>query len=1093
MTAAVHVISGPAHSGKTRRLLERFRALAGASIGAALWIAPTRRKVEVLRQHLLEDRSGCLAPHLFTFQDFAEEIIRVNDPAARPLSDLQRRLLADDLVAELHTRKQLSHFDRIIDTRGFAEAVFSLLAELKNNEIWPAHFARAAYRRGYRGRHAARTLNGRSISLKDRQCARIYARYQQRLIQHQLYDLEGRFWYARDLLAHGRRRPFAAVRGVFVDGFTDFTRTQHEILEGLTEWVDELWIALPDEAGEERAELFARPRAIAGRLQRLHAQVEHLAPSMGSSLPAGLAHIERQLFRPVRKVALSGNADGLLRIEAPGMLGEARMVAREIKSLLLQGVPADDVLVTMRDVQPYADLLAEVFTEYGIPVDVEGTDSLLRNAAVATLLRSVRLPDDDWPFAAVTALLRSGYFRPEWPELDDDRQLEAEALLRLLGEPRGRDAYLRAIRSWADRPQPGLEDEQAEESRRQRIHQLAQKCQAFLQRFFQAWDAAPSRATLAEHTAWLRRFADDLGITRTAAEDAHDRAALQRLWDELERWVRMEAALREGGQVRERPQFLRLLSGLALGAGLARTPRGPGRVRILSAELARHLAVPHLFVMGLGERSFPRLSASEPLFDESERQAFKQAGLDFPCVGDRMPDEMLLFYQVVTRARRRLVLSYPAVDDKGQALLPSSFLNTLLDCFEPDAVPVQQRRMLIQGYDRDAPLSPAEHRVRVARQAADGPRHLTADLAANLAAAADMVRRRLDSREFSAYDGLLRHPAVIAELGGLFGAGKVFSPTALETFITCPFRFYLQHVLKLEPLEEPNEEIEQTRRGSAFHRALARLHQKLEQAGVQQPTAAVNDQLLECLDGAVQEYVVRAPSLAAKELWRLEGQRLKRSASRYGAHWQEFVKPWLALKVEPHPYRFEVDFGAPSTDDTQGADPLLIQVDGIEVRIGGRIDRIDVADLPEGLGFWIIDYKTGSASHYKGTDLREFRRLQLTLYALAVQKVLLAGQEARPLGLAYWLVTDTGPKPAMPSGREQTSWLAESAAWPTVRGQLERWVATLVGHIREGTFPLKPCHKECTATCDFGQMCRIGQSRHVVEERAWQLSLPVVT
>src|SRR5207247_2551474 len=118
---------------------------------------------------------------------------------------------------------------------------------------------------------------------------------------------------------------------------------------------------------------------------------------------------ERQLFRPLRSVVISDNAEGINCIEAPGMVGETRMVARRIKTLLLEGTPAADIMVTMRDVLPYADLVREVFAEYEIAVDVEGTEPLLRNPAVATLLRALRLPDEDWPFAAVTALLRSGY------------------------------------------------------------------------------------------------------------------------------------------------------------------------------------------------------------------------------------------------------------------------------------------------------------------------------------------------------------------------------------------------------------------------------------------------------------------------------------------------------------------------------------------------------------------------------------------------------------------------------------------------------------------------------------------------------------
>src|SRR5262249_35823438 len=159
--------------------------------------------------------------------DFADEVIRCNDPAARPLSHLQRRLLADDLVAELHAKGQLSHFQGVVDTRGFGGAVFALLAELKQNEIWPEQLTEAIARRA-------------DPKAKDRQCALLYAAYQDRLIRHQLYDLEGRVWYARDLLGRGIRRPFQAVRAVFLDGFTYFTRTQHEILQALAGWAEEM-------------------------------------------------------------------------------------------------------------------------------------------------------------------------------------------------------------------------------------------------------------------------------------------------------------------------------------------------------------------------------------------------------------------------------------------------------------------------------------------------------------------------------------------------------------------------------------------------------------------------------------------------------------------------------------------------------------------------------------------------------------------------------------------------------------------------------------------------------------------------------------
>ena len=145
---------------------------------------------------------------------------------------------------------------------------------------------------------------------------------------------------------------------------------------------------------------------------------------------------------------------------------------------------------------------------------MEGDDPLARRPPVAVLLRALRLPEEEFPFAGVTALLRHGYFRPDWPEQAGrpDLPLLAEALLRLLGEPRGREAYLAAVRRWAEAEQPGLEDEAAEESRRRRTHELAVQCRPFLER--QAELVAPDLVLLLGGAAAKHIFDVADGIMR---------------------------------------------------------------------------------------------------------------------------------------------------------------------------------------------------------------------------------------------------------------------------------------------------------------------------------------------------------------------------------------------------------------------------------------------------------------------------------------------------------------------------------------------------------------------------------------------------
>ncbi|MDB5312447.1 MAG: hypothetical protein JWO38_6649 [Gemmataceae bacterium] len=1126
MSATVHLVVGPPGSDRVAGLLDAYRGGAAAGLGTALVLLPTRRPADQVRERLLAAAlAGILGPHVLDLQAFADELVRANDPAIRPLSDLDRKLLLAAVLADLRDAGELPYFAAVADTRGFATAAAGYVAELKEAGADLRMLLKASTGRqgGELTRHA--------------QATRIFDRYQRRLAKLHRLDPADRLGRAAELWAADRRGPFARVRAVFVSGFTALTPYRRKLLDALRDSVEHFWIALPEGEGE----VFAGPRAVRDwatapvgerTLFNPDPDVEtgHVEPD--AEQPAGLRQLGARLFRgnpftrnpsPGPSPEKGGENDsvlappsllgkgagalgsaGLHLIEAPGELGEARLVARQIRTLLADGVSPDRILVAVRHLRPATvDLFREVFDDYAVPHDVEGADPLARVPAVAFLLRAWQLAADDWPFAPVAAVLRSTYFRPSWPEAQADPEIpaKAETLLRMLGETRGRETYLAAVRAWEHTPPDPLEDEQGEEPRRQRIQRLAKRCRPFLERFFKTWDRFKPAGSAEAFAGWLRAFADDTGVSLAARGDPADADGLARFWRELGRWAKGEG----GRKSMRADRFARVLAAVAAVPCRGRTPRAGGRVRILSAEAAGGLDCDYLFLTGLGEGSWPDLSGPGSLLDDAERDRLRKMGFGLPAPAGRLAANQLLFLELVSAPRRGLFLSYPAVDEQGQPLLPSSFLREVKSCFADGTIPTTRQRMLVEGYFTQEPLSAAEIRVQVARRmGVDGARADEAsggsrppfaeDLIDNLDRARNIADARFRSHSFGPYDGGLKHPAVAAELARRFGPTRVFSPTALETYVACPFRFWLEHVLRLDVLDDPTGEVEHTRRGAAFHRALARFHRRVQETVPQTLDAAalpdgVAAELVKRVDEAVEEYAARAPGVASRELWRLEGERLKRAAARYRGHWQEFRRPWQEKHAAPIPYGFEMDFGVPGGN---AAEALTIRVGDVEVRLGGRIDRVDVTDAGgDALGFWVIDYKTGRATNYSPAQVERFEKLQLPLYALAVERVLLKDRPARPLGLAYWLVTDTGPKPMLPAGkRALLTWLSDPGRWVTFREQLEAWVAQLVGHIRAGDFPLAPRSEHCTDTCRFGPVCRIAQSRNT--GKVFPLALPVV-
>ena len=187
------------------------------------------------------------------------------------------------------------------------------------------------------------------------------------------------------------------------------------------------------------------------------------------------------------------------------------------------------------------------------------------------------------------------------------------------------------------------------------------------------------------------------------------------------------------------------------------------------------------------------------------------------------------------------------------------------------------------------------------------------------------------------------------------------------------------------------------------------------------------------------------------------------------------------------PTLFEVSFGhdrhfeAPSTDK-----PLECHTGEGTIHIRGRIDRVDIGSAAGKAVFNIVDYKTGRSSRPDAEAVLSGRALQLPLYALAVEKLLLADRSALPWQVGYWSVRENGFKPrkALKMHEEADDRIVPTAEWAGILSRLPDTVGALVRGIRQGEFPVFSQDEHCTGYCPFNTVCRITHIRSL--EKRWQ-------
>jgi RecB family exonuclease len=384
-----------------------------------------------------------------------------------------------------------------------------------------------------------------------------------------------------------------------------------------------------------------------------------------------------------------------------------------------------------------------------------------------------------------------------------------------------------------------------------------------------------------------------------------------------------------------------------------------------------------------------------------------------------------------------------------------------------DRLPAEALRRLSAGAlgasDPSRALTVAERDIALLETTPDLGRAVLHRLSP-MAARADALRRaRWGSTTLTAYDGQVASDEARAALEKWLQESRPFSPSALETYAACPFRFFLESVLRVGPLDEPEAiiELDALTRGSVIHAVLERFLSGLAaRALLTQPADELRAQLLAIAEEELD--VVAARGLGgAPLLWGRARQEILDDLLR-----------WLDLERErPTPFThsaFEVAFGGlwagKEESPLSREDPLELTLEGRTVTFRGRIDRVDWND--DG-AFQVVDYKSGR-NRAHGL-LQGGKALQLALYLHAAARIL-EFDPARGRA-SYEFLTRRGGF---------TSHVVEGSELLASEASIEDVLGRIVEGALAGDFHHQP--GECRF-CDFDAVCDGGRAR-IAERKA---------
>ena len=736
---------------------------------------------------------------------------------------------------------------------------------------------------------------------------------------------------------------FARNHVFYIDGFPDFTRQHMAILEHLIRNSPAVTVSMNcDRVGSgllafEKAGYTAQEILACAKRAGVPVEIENLVPQAHPLTP-----VRERLFQG----GISQVVPGLhtYRTETPGQ--ECLAAATHVLELVRGGCRFRDITLVCTDMTAYEGLAGLIFRRMGIPLYVSGTEDILCQSVIATVLNGLDAALGGFEQKSVLRYLRSS-LSPLSPDLCD--QVENYAIIWGV---RGSQW----TKPWDKHPD-GLGRDWTDYSRN-KVQQLDQAVQKAMKPLDQLRRSFLEAGKLQDQVLALYTFLQDMGLENRlltmagnldAQGDNRSAQILNQLWEIL--ISALEQLYDMLGQTKWEPEhFCRLLRLLLSQYTVGTIPPVLDAVQMGPVSAMRCHQQKHLLVLGAREGNLPGYTGSAGVLTDQERVTLRTMGV--PLTGGAMEGIQAEFAEI-----------YGVFCGAAESIR--------VYCSDVQPSFVFRRLSRLAGGEEKPDLTMDFALTDKWEAGAWLARWNAAEAAAQLDTQEGFLAT-CRGRDYSL--GKVQRQ----NLEKLYGQTLNMSASQVDRQAECRLSYFLRYGLGAQERKEAT--VDPAEFGTYVHAVLENTARDIRDLGGFQQVSL--EQTLDIAHKYSREY-------AQEQFGQLDSQRISYLFNRNLRELDMVVQElWEELKDSKFaPEDFEVAFG---TED--GLPPIAIPNKGMQAILRGFIDRMDTWKTNGNTYYRVVDYKTGKKD-FDYCDVFNGVGLQMLLYLFA-----LAGSGAESLG-----------------------------------------------------------------------------------------------
>ena len=1003
------VLAGSSMSGKTYKLSRDV--LEGAYknprqnyiivVPDQMGNAYEKKLIEMNRK--LYDRPGFMNIDVIGFSRLAFRIFEdMSVPVTSVLEEYEKSMLIRVVLGRISDK--LMVYRSSIDRSGFVQELKSLVSEFIQYDIKPEDIDKLTEEETSNRMNPALLAKLKDIKL-------IYSKFLELLSERNTGLSEERLKLLARLLSSNEMCSITDETVFVFDEFRGYTPDQLKVIGALSKRAKEMVFSLVIEPDIIRKNINLKNHDLFYQSQNTLRQLQEsvgVKPQIiycegGPKRSDSLNHLEKNMLRfPVKEYKGEediNSEDSSLQINyALDMENEIRIIAEDILGFVKKGYRYKDIAVVSGDIESFDDLAGGIFEEYGIPYFADYNRKLKKNPFTQALVKVLDIVDRDFDYAGVFGLIKTGVL-----DIDEYAADNLENYVLRTGIRGSKLWNQEIIYKGKNQSDDVLAKYEGMNSVRKNVIDIMKPFEGLkskehkVKEYITAIRIFMEQCRFEEKLEASSDFVEKCGIYGDANAMRSLWRVLNRLLDETEDFL--------GDTAMNIHDFSEIIQSGINEISIGVIPPTLDSVMIMDMTRSRILETKVLFFANMTDAVVPPPASSGGLISEKDKlvidsifeETKSEKRLSDHGVEKKVKD-LFIIYQLMSKPTDYLRLSCPTKDMDGTATPPSYIIGRILRLFP--GMEVKHKKITpFSGTVKSDRLDYIFGLRDILEELHDNENNeLSSESSDKLKELAvydrysegitDDIKRGLD---FSNTAGNI-DPDTMKNLTLKLSVSK------METYMSCPYSYFMQYVLGLQ--DRPEKKLEYFDVGNIIHKALERTVSAVIKEH-KNDWKNISDEQLKSLmtvffDEAWKEYRSNEVSddLNGKTIAVTENLKILSDRTILTLR-DHIIKGKLLPQYTEQ--QFSVQFDAKRPDGEK-----------VPITILGIIDRIDTKSENGKTYIRIIDYKTGSQS-FDPQRIREGTQLQLSLYTHIIKGILsdkLKDSEVIPVGMYYYHVAN---------------------------------------------------------------------------------------